>query len=49
MEVQNMKKTIMIFSLLSGMKDSFKGDLHGQGKNAVDFFTEEKVVITRWF
>ncbi len=33
----------------SGMKDSFKGDLHGQGKNAVDFFTEEKVVITRWF
>jgi malonate-semialdehyde dehydrogenase (acetylating)/methylmalonate-semialdehyde dehydrogenase len=33
----------------SGMKDSFKGDLHGQGKNAVDFFTEEKVIITRWF
>lgn len=33
----------------SGMKDSFKGDLHGQGRNAVDFFTEEKVVITRWF
>ena len=33
----------------SGMKDSFKGDLHGQGKNAVDFFTEDKVVITRWF
>ncbi|MEE9411274.1 MAG: aldehyde dehydrogenase family protein, partial [Candidatus Heimdallarchaeota archaeon] len=33
----------------SGMKDSFIGDLHGQGRNAVDFFTEEKVVITRWF
>ncbi|MHA1829544.1 MAG: CoA-acylating methylmalonate-semialdehyde dehydrogenase [Candidatus Heimdallarchaeaceae archaeon] len=33
----------------SGMKDSFKGDLHGQGRNAVDFFTEEKVVISRWF
>jgi malonate-semialdehyde dehydrogenase (acetylating)/methylmalonate-semialdehyde dehydrogenase len=33
----------------SGMKDSFLGDLHGQGKDAVDFFTENKVVITRWF
>lgn len=33
----------------SGMKDSFKGDLHGQGKSGVDFFTEDKVVITRWF
>lgn len=33
----------------SGMKDSFMGDLHGQGKDAVDFFTENKVVITRWF
>ncbi len=32
----------------SGMKDSFLGDLHGQGKDAVDFFTESKVVITRW-
>jgi malonate-semialdehyde dehydrogenase (acetylating)/methylmalonate-semialdehyde dehydrogenase len=33
----------------SGMKDSFLGDLHGQGRDAVDFFTENKVVITRWF
>ena len=33
----------------SGMKDSFFGDLHGQGRDAVDFFTENKVVITRWF
>ena len=33
----------------SGMKDSFFGDLHGQGKDAVEFFTENKVVITRWF
>ena len=33
----------------SGMKDSFMGDLHGQGQNAIDFFTENKVVITRWF
>ncbi len=33
----------------SGMKDSFLGDLHGQGRDAVDFFTENKVVIERWF
>jgi malonate-semialdehyde dehydrogenase (acetylating)/methylmalonate-semialdehyde dehydrogenase len=33
----------------SGMKDSFFGDLHGQGKDAIRFFTEDKVVITRWF
>ncbi|MFX0107723.1 MAG: CoA-acylating methylmalonate-semialdehyde dehydrogenase [Candidatus Hodarchaeota archaeon] len=33
----------------SGMKDSFLGDLHGQGQDAVDFFTENKVVISRWF
>ena len=32
----------------SGMKDSFMGDLHGQGQDAVDFFTENKVVISRW-
>jgi malonate-semialdehyde dehydrogenase (acetylating)/methylmalonate-semialdehyde dehydrogenase len=33
----------------SGMKDSFFGDLHGQGRDAIQFFTERKVVITRWF
>ncbi|MFO7837598.1 MAG: CoA-acylating methylmalonate-semialdehyde dehydrogenase [Candidatus Thorarchaeota archaeon] len=33
----------------SGMKDSFFGDLHGQGQDAIRFFTESKVVITRWF
>jgi malonate-semialdehyde dehydrogenase (acetylating)/methylmalonate-semialdehyde dehydrogenase len=33
----------------SGMKDSFFGDLHGQGRDAILFFTERKVVITRWF
>ena len=33
----------------SGMGDSFFGDLHGQGQDAIDFFTENKVVITRWF
>jgi len=33
----------------SGMKDSFFGTLHTQGKEAIRFFTESKVVIQRWF
>jgi malonate-semialdehyde dehydrogenase (acetylating)/methylmalonate-semialdehyde dehydrogenase len=33
----------------SGMKDSFFGTLHGQGEDAIRFFTESKVVIERWF
>jgi malonate-semialdehyde dehydrogenase (acetylating)/methylmalonate-semialdehyde dehydrogenase len=33
----------------SGMKDSFFGILHTQGKEAIRFFTESKVVIQRWF
>ena len=32
----------------SGWKDSFFGDLHGQGTDAVDFFTQKKVVVERW-
>jgi malonate-semialdehyde dehydrogenase (acetylating)/methylmalonate-semialdehyde dehydrogenase len=32
-----------------GMKDSFFGDLHGQGRDAIQFFTDRKVVISRWF
>ena len=39
----------MAFFPFSGMKDSFFGDLHGQGRDAVNFFTEQKVVIVRWF
>ncbi len=31
-----------------GQKDSFFGDLHGQGEDSIDFFTERKVVIERW-
>jgi len=33
----------------SGMRESFFGDLHGQGRDVIRFFTEHKVVITRWF
>ncbi len=38
----------MAFLPFGGMKDSFFGILHGQGKDAVRFFTESKVVIQRW-
>ncbi len=31
-----------------GQKDSFFGDLHGQGPDAIDFFTDRKIVIERW-
>lgn len=32
----------------SGWKDSFFGDLHGQGKHAIEFFTQTKIVVERW-
>jgi malonate-semialdehyde dehydrogenase (acetylating)/methylmalonate-semialdehyde dehydrogenase len=38
----------MAFFPFSGWKDSFYGDLHGQGKHAIEFFTQTKVVIERW-
>ncbi|HHN93267.1 MAG TPA: aldehyde dehydrogenase family protein, partial [Anaerolineae bacterium] len=39
----------MAFFPFGGMKDSFFGVLHGQGREAIRFFTESKVVIQRWF
>jgi len=39
----------MAFFPFSGMKESFYGVLHTQGKEAVRFFTESKVIIQRWF
>jgi malonate-semialdehyde dehydrogenase (acetylating)/methylmalonate-semialdehyde dehydrogenase len=38
----------MAFFPFSGARDSFFGDLHGQGRDAVEFFTQEKVVVERW-
>lgn len=32
----------------SGWNDSFFGDLHGQSRHAIEFFTQTKVVIERW-
>jgi malonate-semialdehyde dehydrogenase (acetylating)/methylmalonate-semialdehyde dehydrogenase len=33
----------------NGWNDSFFGDLHMQGKEGVQFFTQQKVTMSRWF
>ena len=38
----------MAYFPFSGWKDSFFGIMHGQGRDAVEFFTEKKVVVERW-
>jgi malonate-semialdehyde dehydrogenase (acetylating)/methylmalonate-semialdehyde dehydrogenase len=38
----------MAFFPFSGWRESFFGDLHAQGRHAVEFFTQTKVVIERW-
>jgi malonate-semialdehyde dehydrogenase (acetylating)/methylmalonate-semialdehyde dehydrogenase len=38
----------MAYFPFSGWKDSFFGVQHGQGRDAVEFYTEKKVVIERW-
>lgn len=39
----------MSFFPFGGRKDSFFGVTHGQGRDAIRFFTDPKVVIQRWF
>ena len=39
----------MAFFPFAGWKNSFFGDLHANGKDAVYFYTEQKVLMTRWF
>lgn len=39
----------MAFFPFGGRKDSFFGVLHGQGRDVIRFFTEPKILITRWF
>jgi malonate-semialdehyde dehydrogenase (acetylating)/methylmalonate-semialdehyde dehydrogenase len=39
----------MAFFPFAGWKNSFFGDLHAHGKDAVYFYTEQKVLMTRWF
>ena len=37
------------FFPFTGWKESFYGDLHGHGKDAIEFYTEKKVITSRWF
>ncbi|MBK8022704.1 MAG: CoA-acylating methylmalonate-semialdehyde dehydrogenase [Chloroflexi bacterium] len=32
-----------------GQKESFFGDLHGQGLDSIEFYTDKKILIERWF
>ena len=38
----------MAFFPFAGWKNSFFGDLHAHGKDAVRFYTEQKVIMSRW-
>jgi malonate-semialdehyde dehydrogenase (acetylating)/methylmalonate-semialdehyde dehydrogenase len=38
----------MAFFPFSGWKDSFFGDMHAQGRDAIEFYTQKKIVIERW-
>ncbi|MBA3349791.1 MAG: CoA-acylating methylmalonate-semialdehyde dehydrogenase [Actinobacteria bacterium] len=38
----------MAFFPFSGWKGSFYGDLHATGRDGIDFYTERKVITTRW-
>ena len=39
----------MAFFPFSGWKESFFGDLHAHGRDAIAFYTEQKVIMSRWF
>jgi len=39
----------MAFFSFTGWKDSFFGDLHAHGRDAINFYTETKTVVERWF
>src|SRR5712691_9978700 len=38
----------MAYFPFSGWKDSFFGVLHAQGRDAIEFYTEKKIVVERW-
>ena len=38
----------MAYFPFSGWKASFMGVMHGQGRDAVEFYTDKKVVVERW-
>jgi malonate-semialdehyde dehydrogenase (acetylating)/methylmalonate-semialdehyde dehydrogenase len=39
----------MAYFPFGGARQSFFGTLHGQGRDAIDFFTDRRVTIERWF
>ncbi len=39
----------MAFFPFCGWKNSFFGDLHAHGRDAIAFYTEQKVIMSRWF
>lgn len=39
----------MAYFPFGGARESFFGTQHGQGRDAIDFFTDRRVVIRRWF
>ncbi len=39
----------MAFFPFSGWKNSFYGDLHATGRDAIEFYTDKKVITSRWF
>jgi malonate-semialdehyde dehydrogenase (acetylating)/methylmalonate-semialdehyde dehydrogenase len=39
----------MAFFPFGGAKGSFYGDLKAHGRDSIEFYTDKKVVITRWF
>jgi malonate-semialdehyde dehydrogenase (acetylating)/methylmalonate-semialdehyde dehydrogenase len=38
----------MAFFPFGGTRGSFYGDLKAQGQDAIDFYTDKRVVISRW-
>ena len=38
----------MAFFPFSGWRGSFFGDLHAQGRDAIEFFMDKKIVVERW-
>jgi malonate-semialdehyde dehydrogenase (acetylating)/methylmalonate-semialdehyde dehydrogenase len=39
----------MAYFPFGGARQSFFGTLHGQGRDAIDFFTDRQIIIRRWF
>jgi len=39
----------MAFFSFGGIKGSFFGDLKAHGRDGVEFYTDKKTVISRWF